>query len=72
MLVVALPVPVDLLPAALPFESDSAGDSSDVGFLLVVAVSSDVGDLVLVLDSDFDFEASSAADCPASPSETDS
>jgi hypothetical protein len=42
----------------------------------VVGVSSDVGDLVLVLDFDFagayDFEAGSAADFPSSRSETDS
>ena len=72
MLVAAFPVPVDLSPAGLPFEADSPGDSTDVGFLLVVGVSSDVGDLVLVLVLDFDFEAGSADDCPSSPSETDS
>jgi hypothetical protein len=42
----------------------------------VVGVSSDMGDLVLVLDFDFagayDFEAGSAADFPSPRSETDS
>jgi hypothetical protein len=78
VLIAVFPAPVDCIlpPAALPFEADSAGDSSDAGFWLVVGVSSDVGDLVLVLDFDFagafDFEAGSAADSPSSPSMTDS